>query len=200
MESKLVAAIHDVPLNRGRRIIAIAGAPASGKSTLAQRLARQINGSCILPMDGFHQSNEWLKSNGLFSRKGAPETFDVANFETVVRDIRKKNTVCLPTFDRDQDRVVPAGGMLEEHHHTIIVEGNYLLLYIEPWTRLHEFWDLTIMLETSSQQLEKRLVQRWLDQGLSAADAQKRAAQNDLPNGHLVEQNSIIADLIVPTT
>ncbi|MEO0402219.1 MAG: hypothetical protein AAF214_07570, partial [Pseudomonadota bacterium] len=57
----IAAAILRVPVQNGRRIIAIAGAPASGKSTLAYDLNQQIAGSCVLPMDGFHRSNADLK-------------------------------------------------------------------------------------------------------------------------------------------
>ncbi len=56
-----------------RYIVAIAGAPASGKSTLAADLARRFGHSAaVLPMDGFHPLVRW----GCFTAKGAPETFD----------------------------------------------------------------------------------------------------------------------------
>ncbi len=48
-----------------RRIVAIAGAPASGKSTLASQLERRLNetnpgSTALLPMDGYHYDDEVL--------------------------------------------------------------------------------------------------------------------------------------------
>ncbi|MBV8574885.1 MAG: zeta toxin family protein, partial [Acetobacteraceae bacterium] len=56
--SELVALIASREVE-DRVIIAIAGAPGSGKSAIAERLTRELNGqqpdsTAILPMDGFH--------------------------------------------------------------------------------------------------------------------------------------------------
>ena len=66
----------------GRVIVAIAGAPGSGKSTMAERLAGKLNGrlpglAAVLPMDGYHYVDLYLVPAGLRPRKGAPHTFDV---------------------------------------------------------------------------------------------------------------------------
>ncbi|MEO0402655.1 MAG: phosphoribulokinase, partial [Pseudomonadota bacterium] len=179
----------------GRRIIAIAGAPASGKSTLAYDLNQQIAGSCVLPMDGFHRSNADLKQHGLLARKGAPDTFDVDGFTRVVRDVRTHADVPFPTFDRHSDRVVPRGGVITKTIHTVLVEGNYLLLSEAPWDALKSLWDFTIMLDVPGGELERRLLKRWGDHGHDADTARQKAQGNDLPNALLVSQHSSPADM-----
>ncbi|NCV30733.1 MAG: nucleoside/nucleotide kinase family protein, partial [Rhodobacteraceae bacterium] len=67
-----------------RCLIAIAGPPAVGKSTLAECLCEKLNRAnkqaAIVPMDGFHMDNDTLIANALLHRKGAPMTFDVSAF------------------------------------------------------------------------------------------------------------------------
>ncbi|HCL68790.1 MAG TPA: nucleoside/nucleotide kinase family protein, partial [Gammaproteobacteria bacterium] len=60
-----------------RRIIAVAGPPASGKTTLAQILADRLTNCSYLSLDGFYLDNSILTEKGLRDRKGSPETFDV---------------------------------------------------------------------------------------------------------------------------
>ena len=193
----IIAAILKVPFTNGRRIIAIVGPPASGKSTLTVALQTQIPGSCVVPMDGFHLDNDTLERRGLLAKKGAPETFDVAGFERLLKTIRGQNTAPFPTFDRTQDRSISAGGCVSASDQTILVEGNYLLLNIPPWDRLHGFWDFSIFLEVDAPELERRLVARWLAHDHSEDQARTRAHQNDLPNAKCVIGQSLTADLVV---
>src|SRR5579863_3529714 len=62
-----------------RFILGITGPPGAGKSTYAAWLGEQLGPNAIVvPMDGFHMSNTALDAAGLRSRKGAPDTYDVA--------------------------------------------------------------------------------------------------------------------------
>jgi len=191
---KLVSLIEKIPLWDGRRIIAIMGAPASGKSTLAKLLCANIPNACVLPMDGFHLSNEELERVDLLSRKGAPETFDVAGFIEIIRSCRKDPIVPFPTFDRTKDCAVPAGGCVTAKDQTVLVEGNYLLLDRPLWKGLASEWDLSIKLDVPFSILRQRLVERWLKHGHDLDSAIARAERNDLPNAELIDKNSLKAD------
>ena len=77
----------------GRRLIAIVGAPGSGKSTVAEGLIAQVNavhpgGAAILPMDGYHFDDAVLDARGLRARKGAPETFDVGGLRHMLSRLK----------------------------------------------------------------------------------------------------------------
>ncbi|MEM7472202.1 MAG: AAA family ATPase [Pseudomonadota bacterium] len=194
--AEVIDAISAVPHENGRRIIAIAGPPGSGKSTLAETLRGQIEGSCVVPMDGFHRANADLERHGLLARKGAPMTFDVAPFERMLASAADGDEVEFPIFDRVQDAVIPSGGAITARHHTVLVEGNYLLLDAAPWDRLHAIWDLRVLLHASPEELERRLIDRWLTHGLTLEDATARARANDLPNALLVGQQSITPDIV----
>lgn len=193
--TQLISRISATPLRGGRRIIALAGAPASGKSTLAHDLATQLPHAAVVPMDGFHRDNEDLTRHGLLHRKGAPETFDAAGFVTFVRGLRTPGPISVPTFDRTRDCVVPDGAHIPDTVHTLLVEGNYLLLDRAPWNTLATDWDLTVMLDVPLAVLEQRLIQRWIDHGFTPEQAQTRAAQNDIPNAQVITCHSSAADI-----
>ena len=68
----------------------------------------------------------------------------------------------------------------------VLVEGNYLLMDESPWYGLANLFDHTVYLDVPRAELERRLVQRWLDHGLAPDAARARAAGNDLPNAERV--------------
>lgn len=193
----IIERILAVPLNNGRRIIALVGGPASGKSTLSAKLQNGIPNSCVVPMDGFHRDNDDLERHGLLARKGAPKTFDVNDFVSIIKALRNEGEVSFPTFDRANDCVVPDNGTVTPSDTTIIVEGNYLLLNVAPWDELAEMWDLSISLDVPLGMLQSRLITRWLKHGHSAEEATQRALANDIPNAKFVLENSKAADLVV---
>ncbi|MGB7242063.1 MAG: phosphoribulokinase [Sulfitobacter sp.] len=194
---KLEEIIAAIPLNNGRRIVAIAGAPASGKSTLAEALGARIPNSRVIPMDGFHRDNDDLERAGLLARKGAAETFDVAGFSSVIRSLRSNEDLPFPTFDRENDCVVPGGGRVTAHDETILVEGNYLLLDQPHWRDLAAEWDYSILIDIPIGVLRDRLVQRWLDHGHDAAAALARAEGNDLRNARHLMDHVIPPDMTI---
>ena len=198
MERDLIRRIAQIPLRQSRRIIAIAGPPASGKSTFAATLEAKIPNACVLPLDGFHRDNANLERTGMLDRKGAPDTFDVVGFAEVLQACRLNQTIEYPTFDRALDRTVPAGGQITSQHETILVEGNYLLLDSSPWDGLQRHWDLTIMLTVPESELRRRLIERWLQHGFDRSAAVRRADYNDLPNARRVQQSQIRADIDWP--
>ena len=87
---------------KARRVmVAVAGPPASGKSTLAEVLVEALGAeAALVPMDGFPLDNAVLDARGLRARKGAPETFNVGRFLQAVRRLAVEHEVVLPVFDR----------------------------------------------------------------------------------------------------
>ncbi|MEP5758308.1 MAG: nucleoside/nucleotide kinase family protein [Litoreibacter sp.] len=187
--------IKSVPFQGKRRVIAIAGSPASGKSTLSEAIIRAFPNSQILPMDGFHLDNKVLREQGLLLRKGAPQTFDVVGFKHLVGRLKQENDLYIPTFDRALDRSIGGAGHISSNVDTVIVEGNYLLLDQPGWRDLKPFWDMSIALATSSDVLRARLIERWLDYGYTPQEAREKVEENDLPNAELVQKFGTTADL-----
>ncbi|MBO6899112.1 MAG: nucleoside/nucleotide kinase family protein [Shimia sp.] len=196
---ELADAIDAVSARGRRKLIALAGPPASGKSTLATQLAQELTkrgAKCaVVPMDGYHLSNQSLIERGLLDRKGAPETFDTSGFRELVVSLREKETVPFPTFNRERDITLPGGGVVEAECDTVILEGNYLLFDAPIWRDLRPFWDLSIALSVDEAMLRNRLVDRWLKHGLTAQMAEQRAEENDLRNARAVLQAALTPDI-----
>lgn len=183
-----------------RFMIAIAGPPGAGKSTLAAALCEALRdrgeNAVVVPMDGFHFDDVVLKARGHRARKGAPHTFDVAGFEVALRRIKAiEADVAIPIFGRHLEASRAAAAVVAADARLIIVEGNYLLLRQEPWDNLLPLFDLTVFLSVPYPELERRLTGRILAHGHDEAHARHWIESNDLPNARLVLENSAKADL-----
>jgi fructokinase len=200
----ICAAIQAAPIKGRRRVVALAGAPASGKSTFANQIADHLtaqgNSAQVVPMDGFHLDNFKLDLRGLRSRKGAPETFDIAGLTDLIRRLGTEDKVLFPTFDRSHDRAVPDGGVLSHGVETVIVEGNYLLFDDKDWRDLYDLWDFRIFLNVPSDVLRKRLVDRWLAHDHTQVQAETRADGNDMANARRLSAHLMPCDLEVTLT
>lgn len=200
----ICAAIQAAPIKGRRRVVALAGPPASGKSTFANQIADHLtaqgNSAQAVPMDGFHLDNSELDLRGLRSRKGAPETFDIAGLTDLIGRLGTEDKVPFPTFDRSHDRAAPDGGVLSHGVETVIVEGNYLLFDDKGWRDLYDLWDFRIFLNVPSDVLRTRLVDRWLAHDHTQVQAETRADGNDMANARHLAAHRMPCDLEVTLT
>lgn len=188
-------------LRPSRRIVAIVGAPGSGKSTVAERLVDQLNAgaagsAALFPMDGYHYDDAILIARGLRPRKGAPETFDVAGLLNMLGRLKanQEDEIAVPVFDRDLEISRAGARMIPRTARVIVVEGNYLLLREPPWAHLRPMFDVTVSLDVAEDVLRARLTQRWRSYGLPPAEIAAKVEGNDIPNGRFVIANSLPAD------
>ena len=183
-----------------RFMVAIAGAPGSGKSTLAHNLCGELKRlgetAIVVPMDGFHFDDAVLNARGHRPRKGAPFTFDVHGFEALLKRIKAREPeVAIAVFDRTMELSRAAADIVDEKAKFVLVEGNYLLLGEEPWSRLRPLFDYAVFISVPRDELERRLIRRWLDHGFDMDYAKNWVASNDLLNIDEVIAKSARADL-----
>lgn len=198
------AAIVEKCASDERSIIAIAGPPASGKSTLAAAIVEKLNEmhpsavphATLLPMDGYHLDNQILEDRNLLARKGAPETFDAHGFCKAINELPSTTKETFhPRFDRHLDLAIANAVAVHPETPKIVVEGNYLLLKTEPWNKLADNFCLTVFVCPELEVIKKRLHSRWITHGLEDADAWTRALSNDIPNAEMVIEHSAVADI-----
>ncbi|WP_374636384.1 nucleoside/nucleotide kinase family protein [Paracoccus sp. (in: a-proteobacteria)] len=200
----LVQVALDLLARPGRQVMAIAGAPGAGKSTLVERLADALKGQpvAILPMDGFHYDDAVLHAMGRRPWKGAPDTFDVGGLRSVLLRLRDgaEGAVAVPVFDRDLEISRGSARIIPPQTRLILAEGNYLLLDRDPWRSLRPCFDTTVLIEVPEAELRRRLRQRWVGYGLTEAEIDFKLDQNDLPNGRVVLESSGPVQYILTTT
>ncbi|MEQ8480920.1 MAG: nucleoside/nucleotide kinase family protein [Hoeflea sp.] len=186
---------------RPRFVIALAGPPGVGKSTLSEAMLAAFDAcgeaASIVPMDGFHLDNAVLEDRGDLDRKGAPFTFDADGYAMLLKRLRRQadREVAIPVFDRLHDLSRAGGRVIAAGQRFLIAEGNYLLLDRPPWQDMADLFDMTVMLTAPAEVLRSRLIQRWIDHNLAEADAFARAMHNDIPNAELVLHASRPADI-----
>ncbi|NVK32405.1 MAG: nucleoside/nucleotide kinase family protein [Gammaproteobacteria bacterium] len=186
-----------------RILVAIVGAPGSGKSTTSEWLAESLRDTHqldtqVVPMDGFHYDNAILDARDLRPRKGAPETFDVDGLENLLARLAKGDKdVAVPVFEREVDLARASARLIPQHTQVLLIEGNYLLLQADPWSALRQYFDLSAMIDADEVTLRQRLMQRWLDLDYSEESARTKVEGNDMLNAKRVLHESATPDYIL---
>jgi pantothenate kinase len=196
----LAATLFRKASGRKRLIVAIAGPPGAGKSTFAEALLPLLpaGSASVVPMDGFHYDNRVLEARGLGARKGSPESFDFDGLRHLIERLARADAdVAIPVFDREADLARAGAVVVDAQTKFVLVEGNYLMLDESPWYGLSPLFDVTVWLDVPSGELERRLVQRWVDHGLSPEEARARAFANDLPNAERILAHRRQADVTI---
>jgi pantothenate kinase len=179
-------------LNRStdRYLIGIVGKPGAGKSTLSAYLLEQLHSSevTVVPMDGYHFSNAVLQALGRADRKGAPDTFDVAGFASLLQRIRNEKLVDVyyPVFDRSIEESIAAQGVVTKETKVVIVEGNYLLHGSGGWEVIAELLDELWFIDVDDEKRLERLIARHIAYGKSPADAQSWSRGSDEVNARTI--------------
>ena len=179
-------------LNRStdRFLIGIVGKPGAGKSTLSAYLLEQLHSSevTVVPMDGYHLSNAVLQELRRADRKGAPDTFDVAGFASLLQRIRNEKSVDIyyPVFDRSIEESIAAQGVVTKETKVVIVEGNYLLHDSGGWEEIAELLDELWFIDVDDEKRLERLIARHIAYGKSPADAQSWSRGSDEVNARTI--------------
>jgi pantothenate kinase len=195
---KIAKLIREKAGEAERFMVGIAGPPGAGKSTISEALHKALPSSVVVPMDGFHFDDLILNARGHRPRKGAPHTFDVAGFETLLKRIKgREPDIAIPVFDRTLELSRNAADIVSNDAKFILVEGNYLLLKQKPWDRLKPLFDFTVFIDVPKVELERRLMSRILAHGHDEAYAKNWIASNDMLNIETVLAESAKADVTI---
>ena len=184
-----------------RVLIGIIGKPGAGKSTLSKFLMAKLPKEfvTVVPMDGYHLSNKVLKDLKRADRKGAPDTFDVAGFISLVKRIRTEQTqtIYYPIFDRAIEESIAAQGVVTSVTKVVIIEGNYLLHDDGGWEVCNDLLDESWMVDVDDDKRISRLISRHIAYGKDPEAAKAWAKGTDEVNAKLIERGRNRADFVV---
>ncbi|HSX99792.1 MAG TPA: nucleoside/nucleotide kinase family protein [Streptomyces sp.] len=192
----------------GRRaLLGIAGSPGAGKTTLAERLTRALNGDgapwvAHVPRDGFHLADVELDRLGRRDRKGAPDTFDAAGYAALLERLRRdeEDVVYAPGFERTLEQPVAGAIPVPPSARLIVTEGNYLLVDEGPWPRVRSRLDEVWYCDLDETERVRRLVARHEEFGKGHEEAVAWVLGTDRRNAESVAASRRHADLVVPAS
>lgn len=203
--SRLVPHILEMESQAHHRIaIGLAGGPGSGKSTLAAELVTMLNATrpgsaALVPMDGFHMKHAKLEAMGQTDYKGAPHTFEGADFVRFLHRLKgATSAVSGPGYSRKIEDTVDDAFTIQPEVRVLVVEGNYLLLTDGPWAGVKPLLDYTVFVDVPRDLVKARLLKRHGEEGLFTEERNRaHIERNDLPNYDLVSLSQDRADVII---
>ncbi|MDA0259569.1 MAG: nucleoside/nucleotide kinase family protein [Actinobacteria bacterium] len=174
-----------------RTLIGIVGKPGAGKSTVVEQIQSkyQSHEVSIIPMDGFHLSNEELISLGRRERKGAPETFDVEGFTSLIKSVKIDHRVDhkFPIFHREIEASIADEGMVPKESKVVVIEGNYLFSEAHGWNGIYQLLDHTWFIEIDDEIRIERLIARHVRYGKTREEAEAWSRGSDETNARFIE-------------
>jgi pantothenate kinase len=185
----------------GRRLLGVAGAPGSGKSTIADQVVAALGPDLarLVPMDGFHLAQRELERLGRADRKGAADTFDAAGFVSLLARLRsaEEAVVYAPEFRREIEEPIACAVPVPREIPLIVTEGNYLLVGDGDWAHVRPLLDEAWLVETDEELRQERLIARHIAFGKDPEYARAWSLGTDERNALLVASTRSQANLII---
>lgn len=186
---RLVELAADLASDGRRRVLGVTGSPGAGKTTVSEGLVAALGSrAALVQMDGFHLAGEELRRLGRSERKGAPDTFDVAGYASLLERIRfgQDQLVYAPRFDRDMEEPIGSAVPVPPEAPLVITEGNYLLHDSHGWERIGRLLDECWYLEVDDDLRETRLIDRRVSHGDSLQHSRTWVREVDGVNARIV--------------
>ena len=191
-------------LSRERALLGICGAPAAGKSTLAERLVAALGPGVRLHRNGrLPPGAGRAGALGRTERKGAPDTFDAAGYVNLLRRLRSRppdEIVYAPGFRRDLEEPIAGAVPVPPEVRLVVTEGNYLLLATRRGRQVRELLDEVWFLDPPEDARRQWLIDRHRAFGRSWTRPASGPTASDERNAVLINATRSAADLVVPVT
>ncbi|MFG0248404.1 MAG: nucleoside/nucleotide kinase family protein [Phycisphaeraceae bacterium JB051] len=186
--------LADIAEQSMRKLIAIAGIPGSGKTTLMLKLIDCINAiepatAAAVSMDAYHLMNVQLDALDLRKVKGSPQTYDVISYLHLLKQLKSQTQrdVFYPVYDRGiHNPIWRASQVVKPTVKILFTEGQFLLLDQSPWDELANVVDESWYLKVDPAKVREDLIARHVRGGRSRESAVEHVTRSDDANRDLV--------------
>lgn len=150
-------------------IIGISGSVAVGKSTTARLLQLLLSRTYpelnvhLMTTDGFIYPNAELKRRNLMSRKGFPESYDMALLTDFLKDVLSgKDDIVYPLYSQELSDIVPGKYGHVQNPDILIIEGiNTLQLPRGGQVVTSDYFNFSLYIDAEENIIEKWYMQRF---------------------------------------
>lgn len=206
-EDQLVQRLENLAREKKRVVVAVAGVPGAGKTTLVGHLVEKLRTkkilAAVLPQDGYHyyrlELAQFEDPEEAFRRRGAPFTFNAERFVEDVTSVAAGKHTKVPLFDHSKKDPVEDDIDIGDDVRVVLIEGNYVGLEDEPWNRLKHVCNELWVASTPPETVRERIVRRHLASGIAATtqEAEERADGLDLQNAIYIQQHTRKPDVVI---
>ena len=196
----LVRRARDLAARGPRTVLGVVGPPGAGKSTVCGVLEAALGAQAVVVgMDGFHLDDGVLVALGRRDRKGAPDTFDVPGYLSLLGRLRAaaEDVTYAPLFDRSLEASRGSAVAVPRTVPLVLTEGNYLLHDGGGWDGVRPLLDEVWFLDVPAGERRRRLVARRQIAGEDDATALSWVTAVDEPNADVVLAGRARADVLV---
>ncbi|KAL1584897.1 hypothetical protein WHR41_06560 [Cladosporium halotolerans] len=193
------------PPNR-RTLVALAGGPGSGKSTIAAGISDAVSQRGLkcqaVSIEGFIKPSHALTAEQQ-QRKGSIDTFDgeavVAFFEKL-RELGRGHEVKCPGCNEEGCfEPIPDAESVHADAEVVIFEGIYLLADREPWKKLEPLVDEKWFIHVRPDLVRRRVAERRLQKGKAGSmeESLKSYDEGDAKNNDFIAECRYETDLVI---
>ncbi|KAH9902107.1 P-loop containing nucleoside triphosphate hydrolase protein [Xylariomycetidae sp. FL2044] len=188
-----------------RCLVALAGGPGSGKSTIAAAISDRVSKQHVkcqtVSIEGFMKPQSQL-SEAQMRRRGAIETFDGEAVLRMFKTLRERgpgHELRAPSFDEEKRDPVPDDQLIEADTEAVIFEGIYMLADEPPWKEIEklvdEKWYIHVRPELSRQRVADRRVGKGICE--TKEEALKQYDESDGLNNDYIGKHRVHTDVII---
>lgn len=194
-----------------RTVVAIAGVPGLGKTTVSALIAAELNKrgipTVVVPQDGYHLYRHQLQAlpnaEEAIARRGAPFTFNCQRLVALIKSLRDpetaQNSISAPSFDHRLKDPVENDIVVDPAVKVVLLEGNYVGLQEGLWRAISGLVDELWFVAAAPEVVRKRIVARHVQTGVTEneKEALHRFETNDWPNAEYILSHSAVPEVLI---
>lgn len=204
--SNRIHAHHARQTPNRRTLVAIAGGPGSGKSSIAASISDAVSKKGLkcqaVSIEGFIKPTDQLSPHQQQS-KGAIDTFDgdaVVDFFRKLRELGPGHELSCPGVDEDgKFEPIPDAESVHADSEVVVFEGIYMLADQDPWRQIEHLVDEKWFIYVQPDLVRQRVAERRMSKGKAGSMEESLWSydEGDAKNNDFIAECRYATDLVI---